>query len=128
MAGTLSDIYEARTRGWIMACFSLLIFFVIAISVWLGTIIVMNLGWQWIGWIQLIISLALTISYVPFLPETRGNTILYHKAQKLQKQTGKLYRSLGQEEREQPWTALVKTSLVRPMCKSIEGPVSKKVS
>lgn len=100
-----------------MACFSLLIIFVIAISVWLGTIIVMNLGWQWIGWIQIIISLALTILYIPFLPETRGNTILYHRAQKLQKETGRLHRSLGQEEREQPWTALVKKSLARPTCK-----------
>lgn len=77
----------------------------------------MNLGWQWIGWIQLIISLALTISYIPFLPETRGNTILFLRAQKLQKETGKWHRSVGQEEREQSWVALVRKSLVRPMCK-----------
>jgi hypothetical protein len=116
VAGTLADIYEARTRGWIMACFSLSIFLVIAISVWLGDVIVLNLGWRWIGWIQLIISLSLTISYIPLLPETRGNTILYHKKLKLEKTTGKKHRALGEEERQQKWTALIRTSLVRPAC------------
>jgi uncharacterized protein (DUF58 family) len=82
----------------------------------LGTIIILNLGFQYIGWITLIISLTLAVLYTLFLPETRSNVLLYKKKLRLQKQTGVTYYAVGEEERMASWRKLVTGSLTRPVC------------
>lgn len=117
-AASIADIWPAETRGWIMAVFSFSIFACTGTSLYIGTIIVVNLGFRWTGWITLILSLSLALVYIFFLPETRANALLYRKKKRLEKETGHTYYAAGEEERMASWRKLVTRSLTRPVCES----------
>lgn len=123
VAGSIADIWPAKTRGWLMAAFAFAIFACTGTSLYIGTVIIINLGAQWIGWITLILSLALAAMYTFFLPETRSNVLLYKKKRRIEKETGHTYYAIGEEERMASWRKLVTRSLTRPVYFLIHEPI-----
>lgn len=118
VAGTIADLYPPSSRGPIMATFAFLILGCNGIALWLSTVIILNLGWQWVGWLSLIVSLLFGVLYALFLPETRANVLLYIKKLRLEKETGRKYYAIGEEERQANWRKMVTGSLTRPICAS----------
>ena len=116
VAGSIADIWPAKTRGWLMAAFAYAIFACTGTSLYIGTVIIIDLGFRWIGWITLILSLSLAAMYTCFLPETRANVLLYKKKRRTEKETGHTYYAIGEEERMASWRKLVTRSLTRPVC------------
>ena len=105
-----------------MATFAFLILACNGIALWLSTVIIINLGWQWVGWISLIVSMIFCVLYLVALPETRANVLLYRKKLRLQKETGKKYYAVGEEERMADWRKMVTGSLTRPICELTAKP------
>lgn len=79
----------------------------------IGSSIVQFLYWRWIGYIELIWTVALFPVFVAGIPETRGSAILQARAKKLRQQGKKAYTM--KELDRTPLHEAVRRSVVRPL-------------
>lgn len=73
-----------------------------------------NLGWRWIQYLQIILSVVITLALIFFTTETRGSVILSKRAKKLREETGKDIQCRTDSERAS-LSVLVRVSLTRPL-------------
>jgi multidrug resistance protein len=88
VGGTLADLWKNEERGVPMAAFSAAPFLGPAIGPLVGGFLSDNLGWRWLYWIQLILSVTVWVLITFTVPETYTPTLLARRAKKLRESTG----------------------------------------
>lgn len=83
--GVISDIYDAESRGFPMACFATGALFGTGAGPLVSGFIAQNLSWRWIHWVQLIFNVAVMGIMAIGLHETRGSVLLIRRAIALNK-------------------------------------------
>lgn len=119
VGGIISDIFHAPDRGFPMALFSMFGLSFIGVGPLVSGVIVENLSWRWIHWVQLVIGgVSMAIAFL-VLKETRGSVLLSHKAKALNRfldergDQGKRWKVKADEERES-CVRIIRVSLTRP--------------
>ncbi|KAJ9137857.1 MFS general substrate transporter [Pleurostoma richardsiae] len=123
--GTLADLLNPQQRGKIFPFFALIAFLGPMIGPVVGGYIAQNgsISWRWTEWITLIVTGAILVIVVLFLPETSGSIILGWKASALRGQTGDpRYQAPGAATAE-PLTRKLLTVLYRPFLIFFSEPI-----
>ena len=81
--GVISDLYQAESRGFPMACFSTMALFGTGAGPLVSGFIADHLSWRWIHWVQLILNVSLMAVAALFMKETRGSVLLIWRAKAL---------------------------------------------
>jgi len=119
VGGIISDIFHAPDRGFPMALFSMFGLSFIGVGPLVSGVIVENLSWRWIHWVQLMIGGASMAVTFLVLKETRGSVLLSRKAKALNKfldkrgDQGNRWKVKADEERES-FAIAIRVSLTRP--------------
>jgi len=119
VGGIISDIFHAPDRGFPMALFSMFGLSFIGVGPLVSGVIVENLSWRWIHWVQLMIGGASMAVTFLVLKETRGSVLLNRKAKALNKfldkrgDQGNRWKVKADEERES-FAIAIRVSLTRP--------------
>ena len=83
IAGVVSDMYVAKERNAPMAVFAASTFVGMGLSALFADIVVFNLYWRWVFYIQIITTSIITAAMILYFKETRENILLSRKAQAL---------------------------------------------
>ncbi|KAK0548572.1 hypothetical protein OC845_003516 [Tilletia horrida] len=123
VGGTAADLWRTSERGIPMALFAVAgAGGAGAGPLWAGWV-AQTIGWRWIQHIQAAFFGAFFILFFLFVSESRGSVILARRAARLRKETGdESYRARAEEERES-LSAMIKTSLTRPMWLLVTEPI-----
>lgn len=128
VGGSVADVFTPHERGLPMGLFSLLTFIGSTIGPMVsGLIGATSLGWRWEFWWQFIFSVGNLVGAVLFLRESRGSVLLSRRARSLTKQTGKLHRAHGDDERAS-LVVMARTSLTRPLLYLLTEPIVMAIS
>ncbi|KAK6465393.1 putative transporter C530 [Scheffersomyces coipomensis] len=87
-AGVISDLFDAKSRIWALAGYSLVPLLGPVIAPVIAGFIVENLQWRWVFYVLCIFNGSVAIITTIFFKETYSPTLLKRKANKLRKQTG----------------------------------------
>jgi len=128
VGGIISDIFHASDRGFPMAFFSMFGLSFTGVGPLVSGLIVQNLSWRWIHWVQLMIGgVSMAVAFL-VLKETRGSVLLSRKAKALNRfldkrgDQGKRWRVKADEERES-FAIAIRISLTRPFKFLITEPI-----
>lgn len=114
VAGIVSNVFPGDQARSIPICLYVTVYLgATSFGPVVGSSIFQFLSWRWIGYIELIWTIALFPFLVFGLPETRGSAILAHKAKKL-RQEGIMAYSTAELNPVSPCAALA-TNLKRPL-------------
>lgn len=111
--GTISDMYEPNERAGIFGIYLLGPLLGPTIGPLLGGIILENLQWPWLFWINLIICSIVTITAFIFLKETFVPALLAHRKRELLQTEGGDYYFDREDDR--PLTTKLTQSIQRPL-------------
>lgn len=113
--GSIADCWDAETRGYKMALFSLVLFASPCLGPPIGGYIAMYAGWRWIYYVLLIFSAAVWLVAFFFLEETYAPYLLAKRAKRMRKETGSSEFVTAQELMRRPFSAVLKETLLRPL-------------
>ncbi|KAG0650684.1 MFS transporter prlG [Hyphodiscus hymeniophilus] len=111
--GTISDMYEPNERAGIFGIYLLGPLLGPTIGPLLGGIILSNLQWPWLFWINLIICSVVTFTAFIFLKETFAPVILARRKKELQQNEGGDYYFDREDDR--PLAKKLTGSIQRPL-------------
>ncbi|OOQ88017.1 transporter [Penicillium brasilianum] len=124
VAAVFSDIYNNRTRGIAIACFSGTVFLGPLIAPFIGGFINMSyLGWRWTAYIPAFMGYAAFVMNLFFLKESYPPVVLVDKASELRRRTKNWGIHAKQEEIEVDLRDLVVNNFSRPLRLLINEPV-----
>ena len=83
IAGVVSDMYAAKERNAPMAMFAASTFVGMGLSALFADVVVQNLYWRWVFYIQIITGGVMTAAMIAFFKETRENILLSKRAKVL---------------------------------------------
>ncbi|KAK6459282.1 putative transporter C530 [Scheffersomyces xylosifermentans] len=87
-AGVISDLFDAKSRNWALAGYSLVPLLGPVIAPVVAGFIVENKQWRWVFYVLCIFNFAVALSATIFFKETYAPTLLKRKAKKLRQETG----------------------------------------
>ncbi|CAD6929768.1 unnamed protein product [Tilletia controversa] len=87
VGGVISDMFEAKERGNVMAVYGIANFVGQGIGPAPSTYLAVAKGWPWVFWWQLIITSALLVLMILFVQESRGSVLLVRRTQRLTKES-----------------------------------------
>lgn len=124
VAAVFSDIYNNRTRGIAIACFSSTVFLGPLIAPFIGGFINMSyLGWRWTAYIPAFMGYAAFVMNLFFLKESYPPVVLVDKAAELRRRTKNWGIHAKQEEIEVDLRDLVINNFSRPLRLLINEPL-----
>ena len=124
VAAVFSDIYDNRTRGIAIACFSSTVFLGPLIAPFIGGFINMSyLGWRWTAYIPAFMGYAAFVMNLFFLKESYPPVVLVEKAAELRRRTKNWGIHAKQEEIEVDFRELVVNNFSRPLRLLINEPL-----
>ncbi|GLI81698.1 hypothetical protein PoHVEF18_010086 [Penicillium ochrochloron] len=124
VAAVFSDIYNNRTRGIAIACFSSTVFLGPLIAPFIGGFINMSyLGWRWTAYIPAFMGYAAFVMNLFFLKESYPPVVLVDKAAELRRRTKNWGIHAKQEEIEVDLKDLVINNFSRPLRLLINEPL-----
>ncbi|KAJ5980700.1 Major facilitator superfamily domain general substrate transporter [Penicillium waksmanii] len=116
VAAVFSDIFNNRTRGVAIACFSGTVFLGPLIAPFIGGFINMSyLGWRWTAYIPAFMGYAAFLMNLFFLKESYPPVVLVEKAAELRRRTKNWGIHAKQEEIEVDFKELVINNFSRPL-------------
>lgn len=116
VAAIFSDIFDNRTRGVAIACFSGTVFLGPLIAPFIGGFINMSyLGWRWTAYIPAFMGYAAFVMNLFFLKESYPPVVLVEKAAELRRRTKNWGIHAKQEEIEVDFKELVINNFSRPL-------------
>ncbi|KAJ5599817.1 Major facilitator superfamily domain general substrate transporter [Penicillium hetheringtonii] len=116
VAAVFSDIFNNRTRGIAIACFSSTVFLGPLIAPFIGGFINMSyLGWRWTAWIPAFMGYAAFVMNLFFLKESYPPVVLVEKASELRRRTKNWGIHAKQEEIEVDFRELIVNNFSRPL-------------
>ncbi|EGX92870.1 bicyclomycin resistance protein, putative [Cordyceps militaris CM01] len=117
VSAAMGDFYGPKTRGVAMTFFAVCVVGGPTLAPLIGSALVVNpkLGWRWTEYVQAIISFAVVLICIFFLPETYGPVLLRRKAARLRKETGDDRWWHPQEEEKMNMGNIVTKYIVRPL-------------
>jgi DHA1 family multidrug resistance protein-like MFS transporter len=116
VAAVFSDIYNNRTRGIAIACFSSTVFLGPLVAPFIGGFINMSyLGWRWTAYIPAIMGYAAFLMNLFFLKESYPPVVLVEKAAELRRRTKNWGIHAKQEEIEVDFRELMVNNFSRPL-------------
>ncbi|KKA29471.1 hypothetical protein TD95_003408 [Thielaviopsis punctulata] len=114
VAGILTNVFDGdRARAPAMGLYILIYLGATSLGPVIGAAIFRNLSWRWIGYIELIWTVAVLPLFVFGMPESRPSAILKAKAKKLRKKGIQAYTE--QELDTTPITQIIIKSVQRPL-------------
>ncbi|KAL3472747.1 major facilitator superfamily domain-containing protein [Aspergillus californicus] len=122
--GVIADMFAAKQRGVAMSLFAAAPFLGPVLGPIIGGFLGMNGGWRWVMGFLGAFSGVLWIAGSLLMPETYAPVLLRHRAEKLSKLSGKVYRS--KIDIDQGRTSLpeaFKTALSRPWILLFREPI-----
>ncbi|KAF9890310.1 hypothetical protein FE257_005976 [Aspergillus nanangensis] len=122
--GVIADMFSAKERGVAMSLFAAAPFLGPVLGPIIGGFLGMNAGWRWVMGFLGAFSGVVWILASLLVPETYAPVLLRHRAEKLSKKTGKVYRS--KVEIDQGKTSLkdaFKVALSRPWILLFREPI-----
>ncbi|KAI5481709.1 hypothetical protein MNV49_002935 [Pseudohyphozyma bogoriensis] len=90
--GVIGDMFNANERALAMSCFAAAPFLGPVLGPIVGNFIGENTSWRWIFWVETIFSFVMYVIHA-LVPETYAPVLLRWKADKLSKETGRVYMS-----------------------------------
>lgn len=124
VAAVFSDIYNNRTRGIAIACFSATVFLGPMIAPFIGGFLNMSyLGWRWTAYIPAFMGYAAFILNLFFLKESYPPVVLVSKASELRRRTKNWGIHAKQEEIEVDLRELIVNNFSRPIKLLINEPL-----
>ncbi|KAJ5670469.1 uncharacterized protein N7477_005832 [Penicillium maclennaniae] len=116
VAAVFSDIYNNRTRGTAIACFSGTVFLGPLVAPFIGGFINMSyLGWRWTAYIPAFMGYAAFVLNLFFLKESYPPVVLIDKAAELRRRTKNWGIHAKQEEIEVDFKELMINNFSRPL-------------
>ncbi|KAJ6113492.1 hypothetical protein N7523_006809 [Penicillium sp. IBT 18751x] len=116
VAAVFSDIYNNRTRGIAIACFSGTVFLGPLVAPFIGGFINMSyLGWRWTAYIPAFMGYAAFVLNLFFLKESYPPVVLIDKAAELRRRTKNWGIHAKQEEIEVDFKELMINNFSRPL-------------
>ncbi|KAJ5194920.1 uncharacterized protein N7498_008358 [Penicillium cinerascens] len=116
VAAVFSDIYNNRTRGIAIACFSSTVFLGPLVAPFIGGFINMSyLGWRWTAYIPAFMGYAAFVMNLLFLKESYPPVVLVEKAAELRRRTKNWGIHAKQEEIEVDLKELMVNNFSRPL-------------
>lgn len=121
---TFGDIYQIAYIPFALALWAISAICGPVFGPVLGGVFAQVLGWRWTFWALLWISgLCLAVLFV-FFPETSGSNILYRRARRLEKLTGKKYTTAAEQEwASKTMSTVAYDILLRPILITFTEPV-----
>ncbi|EPS32704.1 Major facilitator superfamily multidrug transporter FLU1 [Penicillium oxalicum] len=124
VAAVFSDIFNNRTRGIAIACFSSTVFLGPLLAPFIGGFINMSyLGWRWTAYIPAFMGFAAFVMNLFFLKESYPPVVLVEKAAELRRRTKNWGIHAKQEEIEVDLRDLVINNFSRPLRLLINEPL-----
>ncbi|KWU44138.1 Benomyl/methotrexate resistance protein [Rhodotorula sp. JG-1b] len=122
--GVISDMFSASERALAVSLYAAAPFAGPVIGPIVGGFVIMNTSWHWIFWILTIFSFVMLFSGA-LNPETYAPVLLRRRAAALQKETGKVYRSMYDLHPmfAAPFAVKMKAALLRPFLLLIKEPI-----
>ena len=121
--GQIADMFDPSERGLALGLFALSPFLGPTIGPIVGGFLGRSKGWVWVEAMMGIVSGAMWLLGLAFVPETYAPVLLRKRAQTLSSMSGKVYRTKGDiEGQEVGWQAL-NTALVRPCILLFKEPI-----
>ncbi|EIN08811.1 MFS general substrate transporter [Punctularia strigosozonata HHB-11173 SS5] len=116
VGGGLADMFDQKERGTAVVFYSL----AVVAGPTLGPIIggavsQSSLGWRWTEYLSLILTSAVVLADVFFLPETFAPVLLTRKARRLRLKTGRWALHSRQEMQEYTLRSFMEKNLLRPL-------------
>ncbi|KAL2823344.1 major facilitator superfamily domain-containing protein [Aspergillus cavernicola] len=122
--GVIADMFTAKQRGIAMSLFAAAPFLGPVLGPIIGGFLGMNAGWRWVMGFLGAFSGALWIAGSLLMPETYAPVLLRHRAQKLSKLSGKVYKSkIDIDQGKTSLGAAFKTALSRPWVLLFREPI-----
>ncbi|OAA61356.1 Major facilitator superfamily domain, general substrate transporter [Cordyceps fumosorosea ARSEF 2679] len=117
VSAAMGDFYGPKTRGVAMTFFAVCVVGGPTLAPLIGSALLVNpkLGWRWTEYMQAIISFAVVVICIFFLPETYGPVLLRRKAARLRKETGDDRWWHPHEEEKMNMSNIVTKYIVRPL-------------
>lgn len=116
VAAVFSDIYNNRTRGIAIACFSCTVFLGPLVAPFIGGFINMSyLGWRWTAYIPAFMGYTAFVLNLLFLKESYPPVVLVEKAAELRRRTKNWGIHAKQEEIEVDLKELMVNNFSRPL-------------
>ncbi|CAD6911725.1 unnamed protein product [Tilletia laevis] len=127
VGGVISDMFEAKERGNVMAVYGIANFVGQGIGPAPSTYLAVAKGWPWVFWWQLIITSALLVLMILFVQESRGSVLLVRRTQRLTKESfaraATAAAAVRPQEERASLAVMAKTSLTRPLVYLVTEPV-----
>ncbi|OOF99641.1 hypothetical protein ASPCADRAFT_503632 [Aspergillus carbonarius ITEM 5010] len=111
--GFVADMMPMEKRGTAMTIWTVGPLMGMVTGPIFGGFIVQNVGWRWTIWLEAILGGVIAIASLIFLRETYAPTLLQRKAKKLQKETGRHYRT--EYDTDKTLGQIIWVSLSRPV-------------
>ncbi|KAM0553169.1 hypothetical protein ACHAPJ_007456 [Fusarium lateritium] len=113
--GVISDVFRPDERAIAMAFFSLAPSFGPTLGPFIGGYLGEGEGWRWVMGLMAIIAGVFWVLDMCLAPETYAPYILSNRADVLSKKTGKVYKSVYEQQgKADPPTVVLKKALIRP--------------
>ncbi|KAE8259426.1 hypothetical protein A4X13_0g1021 [Tilletia indica] len=87
VGGVISDMFEAKERGHVMAVYGIANFVGQGIGPAPSTYLAVSKGWPWVFWWQLAITGAILLLMILFVKESRGSVLLVRRTQRWTKES-----------------------------------------
>ncbi|POY72513.1 hypothetical protein BMF94_4339 [Rhodotorula taiwanensis] len=122
--GVISDMFSASERALAVSLYAAAPFAGPVLGPIVGGFEVMNVKLEWLFWTLVIFSFVMLVSG-SFNPETYSPVLLRRRAAKLEKETGKTYRSMYDLHPmfAAPFAVKMKAALIRPFLLLIKEPI-----
>ncbi|KAL4959535.1 MFS transporter/fungal specific transcription factor domain-containing protein [Aspergillus stella-maris] len=122
--GVLSDLWDSKHRGDVMALYALTVFIGPFCAPFIGGFIVeCGLGWRWTLYIPAFMGFASGIIFLGSLRETYAPALLVSKAARLRRETGNWGIHAKMEEVEFDFVELTRKYFTRPLKMLVNEPV-----
>lgn len=122
--GVISDMFSASERALAVSLYAAAPFAGPVLGPIVGGFMIMNVEWRWIFWVLVIFSFVMLFSG-SLNPETYAPVLLRRRAARLEKETGKVHRSMYDLHPmfSAPFAVKMKAALLRPFLLLIKEPI-----
>ncbi|KAL3457676.1 MFS general substrate transporter [Aspergillus heterothallicus] len=121
--GVVADLFDPVIRGLAAMLYAAAPFLGPVLGPVIGGFIAESGGWRWVQGALALFSALLTILVTFFFPETYAPVLLRHRAARLQKITGHIYRSASDTSNNQPPHKKLAVALSRPWILLFREPI-----
>lgn len=115
VGGTIADLFHAKDRGPVMSLFTFTTFLGTSFGPASMGWVALKLGWRWIQYILIIMSVVLGLLVIFLTEETRGSVILSRRAAKLRSSTSDPRYQCRSDAERASLLILIKVSMSRPI-------------